>query len=436
MTEAWAIVGGGLLGMRLAQRLAEAGHRVTLYEASPQLGGMADVWQLGDICWDRHYHVTLLSDAATRGLVAELGLAGAERFTTTRTDFYWRSAFHPMSSALDFLRFPALSLIGKVRQAATILYASRVRDGRRLEAVPIRDWLVRLSGAGVYARIWLPLLRAKLGANAETASAAFIWAIIQRLYAARRSGMKRELFGHLAGGYAQLLSAYEARLRQLGVEIVLQRAVGAVTAGPAVDGRAFHGVVVTAASPVALRLVRSLGAAESAAHAALTYQGIVCVSLLLRQPLRGAYLTYLVDGDLPFTAIVEMSALTGTAPFGGAHLVYLPAYVPAGDPLMTAPDDTIAARFLAALLQLYPHLRESDVLACRISRVPHVLSVPTLDYSARLPPVATGVPGVFILNGAHITSGTLNVNETLRLADAQLPAMLAHRWPGSTKAAA
>ncbi|MGA7227496.1 MAG: FAD-dependent oxidoreductase, partial [Acidimicrobiia bacterium] len=62
-----AIVGGGVLGSTIALRLAQSGEQVTLFEAAPELGGLASAWSLGDIVWDRHYHVTLLSDSHTRG---------------------------------------------------------------------------------------------------------------------------------------------------------------------------------------------------------------------------------------------------------------------------------------------------------------------------------------------------------------------------------
>ncbi len=52
--------------MTLAHRLAQQGKRVTLIEAASHLGGLASAWSLGDVVWDRHYHVTLLSDAHLR----------------------------------------------------------------------------------------------------------------------------------------------------------------------------------------------------------------------------------------------------------------------------------------------------------------------------------------------------------------------------------
>src|SRR5688500_19885941 len=79
------IVGGGLLGMTLALRLGQRGFRVTLLEAADHLGGLADAWQLGNITWDRHYHVTLLSDSYLRAILAELGLDEQMQWVQTKT---------------------------------------------------------------------------------------------------------------------------------------------------------------------------------------------------------------------------------------------------------------------------------------------------------------------------------------------------------------
>src|SRR5262249_48368757 len=67
--QSWAVVGGGFLGMTLALRLAQQGQSVTLFEAAPFLGGVAAPWRLGDLVWDRHYHVILSSDAHLRALL-------------------------------------------------------------------------------------------------------------------------------------------------------------------------------------------------------------------------------------------------------------------------------------------------------------------------------------------------------------------------------
>lgn len=75
----WAVIGGGMLGLTLAHRLRRDGNDVTLYEAAPDLGGLASAWTLDvpghdPVVWDRHYHVTLLSDRRVRDLLGELDL--------------------------------------------------------------------------------------------------------------------------------------------------------------------------------------------------------------------------------------------------------------------------------------------------------------------------------------------------------------------------
>lgn len=426
MTRAahWAVVGGGLLGCTLALRLRQAGHRVTLFEGAPELGGLASAWSIGDIVWDRHYHVTLASDSYNRGILREIGLEPEIEWVVTKTGFYADGRLSSLSNAVEYLRLPALGLVDKARLAATILAASRMQDWRKLERMPVTDWLRRWSGPRVLEQLWIPLLRAKLGDSYRETSAAFIWATIQRLYAARRSGMKRELFGYVPGGYARVLTRLGEHLQGLGVELALASPVEAIA--PDGDGlgvraaggaRRFDRVVVTANPPQAVRLCPTLAPDERDRLAAIRYQGVLCASLLLDHPLADYYLTYITEPDVPFTAVVEMSAFVDRKELGGHHLIYLPKYVAPDDPLLGASDDEIRGRFLPYLQRMYPHFRPDGVLAFRISRVRSVFPIPVLGYSSGVPPLATSVPGLFLVSSANIVNGTLNVNETVELAE-------------------
>lgn len=424
-----AIVGGGMLGLTLAHRLAQQGRPVTLYEAAPTLGGLASAWSLpidgeDPIVWDRHYHVTLLSDAHTRGILAELGLDDEVQWVRTRTGYYSEGRMSSVSNALEFLRLPALNLVDKVRLGATIWYGSRVTDWRKLEQIDVETWLRQLSGGHAFQRFWLPQLRAKLGDAYTETSAAFLWATIQRLYAARRSGLKEERFGYVPGGYARVLDRFGALLRSEGVHFELGARIERIES---VDGRVevtrsggvvdeFDDVVVTTAAPLAARLCPRLAPAEAARLERARYQGIVCASLVLRRPLAGYYLTYIAD-DVPFTTVIEMSSLVDRAQFGGHTLVYLPKYLPPDDPFFDASDDEVRDQFLPALFDLYPELVEDDVLAFRVSRVRQVFALSTLRYSERVPPLHTSQPGIHLCGSAQIVNGTLNVDEAIALAE-------------------
>lgn len=493
MNKNIAIIGSGFLGLTLALRLSNAGAKVTVYESAPEIGGLASAWQIGDVVWDRHYHVTLASDSFTRKIVEEIGLGDEFEWVETRTGFYTDGKLVSMSNSLEFLRFPPLDFVSKFRLGATIFYASKVKDWKALEKISVEDWLVKLSGKRTFEKMWKPLLKAKLGEAYKETSAAFIWATIQRMYAARNSGLKKEMFGYVRGGYARVLEKFGEHLREKGVEIRLNQrvekteknadgkicvivaesdkfnSVGRIpttqtaatvstlkvsnktaesstlsaSENPAssdVGTRSFHSldptllssspsatrqensqlefdsVIITAPSNVAAKIVPQLTENEKQKLNGIKYQGIVCASVLMKKSLSRFYVTNITD-ETPFTGIIEMSALVDKKEFGGDALVYLPKYVAPDDELFEKTDAEIEEIFLNALEKMYPHFSKADVSAFKVSRVRQVFPLPTLDYSANVPDVKTSLETVFIVNSAQITNGTLNVNETIQLAE-------------------
>jgi protoporphyrinogen oxidase len=409
--------------MNVAHRLAAAGHEVTMFEASSSLGGLAKTWHIGDIEWDRHYHVILKSDSRLRSLLNELELEKDIEWRETRTGCYADGKVHSVSNTLEFMKFPPLGIVERLRLGLTVIYASRIKNWERLEKTSVEEWLTRLSGRAVFEDFWLPLLRSKLGENYRKASAAFIWAIIQRLYKARRTGMKREMFGYVSGGYKKILTTYENQLRQLGVDIITNSPVSKVArraAGIQVDhpgGKStFDRVLVATPAPLAARIIECLSPVEVQRLENVLYQGIVCVSLLLDRPLSGFYVTNLTD-DAPFTGIIEMSALVSAKEFNNSTLVYLPKYTVENDPIIGKSDEEIVEEFTKSLGEIFPAAIQAEVRASRVSRVRHVLPVSTLGYSESVPSMTTSDPDVFVVNSSQIINGTLNVNETLELSD-------------------
>jgi protoporphyrinogen oxidase len=430
----WAIVGGGMLGMTLAYRLAQQGQQVTLFEGAQELGGLASAWQLDDVIWDRHYHVTLLSDLTLRSLLKELNLEQDMEWVETKTGVYTGGKLYSVSNAIEFLRFPPLRLIDKLRLGLTIVYGARIKNWKRLEQIPVTTWLKRWSGDRTFQKFWLPLLRAKLGENYKIASASFIWSTIARLYAARRTGLKKELFGYLPGGYARILKRFGEVLVETGVRVELgdrttqvQQTLSGQFSLQFQSGKTatVDRVIVTTAAPIAAQLCPQLSTREQTLLKGIQYQGIVCASVMLKQPLSSCYyVTNITDDWVPFTGVIEMTTLVKPEAFGGRSLIYLPKYVPSGDAALDFSDAQLQNTFICALEQMYPHFQRSDVLSFQVSRVKFVVAVPTLNYSQTLPPLQTSVAGLYIINAAHILNGTLNVNETVQLAEQSVAMLL------------
>jgi protoporphyrinogen oxidase len=120
---------------------------------------------------------------------------------------------------------------------------------------------------------------------------------------------------------------------------------------------------------------------------------------------------------MPFTGVIEMSALVDKKELGHNALIYLPKYVAPNDDLFERSDEEIERLFLDGLEKMYSHFSQKDVLAFKVSRVRQVFPLPVLNYSRDLPSIKTSVEGLYVVNSSHIVNGTLNVNETVQLAE-------------------
>jgi protoporphyrinogen oxidase len=428
----WGIVGGGILGMYLALKLSESGEHVTLIEAKSELGGLATSWKIGEVEWDKFYHVILLSDSKLSGLLDKLDLGKALNWVETKTGFFTEGNLYSMSNTLEFLQFPPLSFLDKLRLGFTIFYASRIKDWKALEHIAVADWLTKWSGKNTFEKIWLPLLRAKLGNHYQKTAATFIWTTIQRMYKARRTGLKKEMFGYVSGGYKTIINALKKQLEANGVTIFTGEQASTIRSennnavtilnSKGVE-RVFDEVIVTIPSQIAAGICQGLSAVEQKKHKQIEYLGVVCASILLKQKITPFYVTNITD-QTPFTGIIEMTNIVDPAFFGGKHLVYLPRYINSKNPIYHWKDHQIALLFKNALFAMYPELPPESIETIKIAKAPNVFALPTLNYTDNLPPVSTSIPGLYILNSAHIVNGTLNVNETIQLAEQQLPSIL------------
>jgi protoporphyrinogen oxidase len=330
-----------------------------------------------------------------------------------------------MTTSMDFLKFPVLSLWEKFRLGLGVLWTSRIKDGRKLEAVPIADWLVRIFGRGNYKKMWEPLLKCKLGSCREEASAAFIWATIFRLYSTREKGMSRkEKMGYVSGGYRTVFARMIEEIEKLGGKILTATPVEevGVDADEQVRVRtprgtlSFDRVIATAPSHIIEKMIPTLGDDYRRRLREVKYLGMVCVVLLLRRKMTPYYVTNLTDNDVPFTGVIEMTNLISTEETKGRHLVYLPKYTAPGDPLFEATDDQVWELFGRSFRRMFPDLHEDDIEKRLIFREKLVQPLPVLHYSDRVPPMATNLKGVMVANTTQIINSTLNNNEMVKIA--------------------
>ena len=97
-----AILGAGPAGLAAAYDLTRAGQSVTIFEAGPEVGGLAAGFKAPHWDWtlEKFYHHWFGSDSAMLGLIKELGWSDQVLFPRPLTVAYINGRFQPLDSPL------------------------------------------------------------------------------------------------------------------------------------------------------------------------------------------------------------------------------------------------------------------------------------------------------------------------------------------------
>lgn len=420
-----AVIGGGISGLASATRIAGLGHRVTLFEAEHDLGGLATTFRFGDADLEKFYHCILPSDLALLRHIGELGLARDLMWRGTRMGFLYRRRVHPLNTAWDLLRFTPLTLPERVRMGLIGLRARADGLNPALDQVTAADWLRRFAGERAFEIVWKPLLSAKIGAPYESLPA--LW-VSSRMHREKNSGPERR--GCLRHGYRSLIDAFRRGLEASGVTLRLGTRIESITrAGDgmalAVAGGApetFDFVVATSPLAAFQRMTTTLELDPAIAGLDLDYQGVVSGILFTRRPITPYYWMPFVDSGTTAQGVIAMSNLMPLERSGGLHVNYFVNYVHRDDALFSAPDDDLLGRYRADLAAVFQDAADS-VAEARVFRAPFVEPVWTLDYERRRPPTSV-LPGrLYLASTAQVYPRVNSWNSCCEVVDAMMPAL-------------
>jgi protoporphyrinogen oxidase len=420
------IIGGGIMGISLGYFLAKQGVSVTIYEASPVLGGLAGPLVLEDGTQvDRFYHAILSSDRHLRELCEELGIVDQFRFKETKTSFYYKNALYPMNNMIDFLKFPPLGWIDRFRLGLTVLAAQFTRDWKSLESISVQDWLLKWGGKVTFQNIWRPMLKAKFDAGFDNVPATWIWSRLVRMKSTREGANQKEMAGHLIGGYITLIKAMTDKILELGGEVLLKTPVKEIVIenGKTVGIRMtndevvkFDKVVCTMQTPVFQRLIPG---ADKKYHEYLgksDYLGIIAPLLVLDRPLTGCWTVNITDDRFPFTGVIETTAFIDPKYVNGYHLVYLPKYTAPGSEWQKKTDDEIKQIWLENLKAMFPDFDTKSIKYFLIHRERYVEPLHGLNEINLVPDVKTPIANLFLATTSQIYPALTNGESVSRHA--------------------
>ncbi len=406
------IIGGGIMGITLGYFLSRQGMQVTIYEASPVLGGMAGPILLQDgTPVDRFYHAILSSDDHLADLCRELGIADQLRFKETRTGFYYKNVIHPMNNIVEFLKFPPLGWIDRFRLGLTVLAAQFIKDWKSLESVSVQSWLMKWSGSTTFQNIWRPMLKAKFDGGFDKVPATWMWSRLVRMKSTRKGANQKEMAGHLIGGYITLIKAMQEKILASGGEILVKTPVGEIfiengkaTGIRLASGkvRKFDKVICTLQTPIFQRLIPNSVPEYREFLGKTEYLGVICPLLVLERPLTGIWTMNITDDRFPFTGVIETTAYIDPKYVGGHHLIYLPKYTAPGSPWQQKSDDEIRQIWLENVKLMFPDFDETCVRYFLMHRERYVEPIHNLNETGLIPRIKTPIENLYLATTAQI----------------------------------
>ena len=403
-----AIVGAGIGGMSAAYDLTQAGHKVSIYEASDQIGGLASGFKEPHWDWsvEKYYHHWFASDQNILGLIDELGWSDQVLFPRPYTVMYYQGQFYPFDSIPAAIRFPGLGWgLNKARFGMVGLYLRLTNNWQALEKTTVDAWMRRWAGDEVYELMWQPLMIGKFGEQyASKVNMAWMWA---------RLKARTTQLGTFKGGFQAFADRFGARLRAMGVNIHLSTPVERITSHPQgllaleTNDRLVlcDQCLVTTSPSLLARMAPVLPRDYLQGLLNLKSMGAVVMTISLKKRLseQGYYWFNIPkSAGFPFLALVEHTNFLSPEYFGGDHIIYVGDYLDGDHEYFSLEEVDLLERFMAVLPRFNAEFNPSWINKTWLYRTKYAQPVPLVNHSQNIPAIKTPQPGLYFASMSQV----------------------------------
>jgi protoporphyrinogen oxidase len=391
-----AIIGGGITGLSLAYFLSKKGRKVTVFEKTAELGGLAATFPFENTRLEKFYHHLFSTDREIFQLIFELGLFPDLTWARSSMGFYTGGRIHPFTSPLDLMRFPAISFSSRIKLGLLSVKSKGLKDWEQLSRVRAKDWLIGEIGEEAYRVVWEPLLFSKFGKHHENVPASWVGA---RLNARARSrGLFSERLGYLRGSFQVLVDALAGSIKKAGGEILLGSPVEKLA-----DLSSFDKIIFTLAPPLVAKIA-NIGEP-------VKYVGNICMVLETEDKISDYYWTNIGERDFSFCAMIEHHNAFHDRDYNGKRAVYLSNYLDQDDPLWGGKDEDVLKAYLKDLKRIKPNFTFINYWVFR-----ELYAQPVVGLNYKIPQFEIQPGRVYMVNNAQIYPQDRGLNDSLKLA--------------------
>jgi protoporphyrinogen oxidase len=405
-----AIIGAGVAGLAAAYDLTRAGHHVTIYEAGPEMGGLAAGFRAPHWDWtlEKFYHHWFATDKSILGLIEELGWQDQVLFPRPYTVVYYDGKFEPLDSYTEAAKFCLrhFSPVDLVRFGLVGVYLRATPRWRPLEKVTADAWMRKWAGPRVYDTLWKPLLVGKFGEeNLDVVNMAWFWA---RLHA------RTTRLGTFVGGFQAFVDKLSGVVREQGGEVHLNCAVTGISRAQDGNSRrliletaggaeSYDDIISTSSPALMSRLVPELPPSYAESLRALKSMGAVVLVISLDRQLTQYYWHSLPKAaGFPFLALVEHTNFMSPEHYGGDHIIYCGDYLNPDHEYMHLSKEELLARFMPALSRFNPNFDPTWIKDAWLWKTPYAQPIPPVNHSRNIPPLETPIPGLYFASMSQV----------------------------------
>ena len=514
-----AVLGAGFTRLTTAYKLAKAGHQVCVFEKESRAGGLARGFKLPGWNWylEENYHHLFASDTEAIELIKEVGLADKLFFKKPVTEVYYQSQEHkntrtqeqkfpavilklsavilklsavilnliqnlyrpqikfgmtkkrklfnnprsifPLDTPLNFLSFPHLSFIDKMRAGAALGYLKFTPSWQHLERITAKQWILKYMGRRVWKILWEPLFINKFGKSGDKVPASWFWARIKK---------RSQKLGYIKGGFQVLADELVEEIKKLGGEVRFNSEIKKITRlrlnktqkfslqvknllRDRVTNFYFEKVVVGLPTTVFLEIisdlyppVQSASKSESQipkwldiAHHPEPTEGQVrsdfsnyvkrlrkvtnlsalTLILILKKPFfEKTYWLNICGRDFPFLLLVDHTNFIKPRHYAGNHILYIGNYLPNNHSYLKKSKEELLKLFLPHLKRINPSFRVTSY-KLQVTRFLSSSAQPVfpLDYSQIKAGLTTPIPNLFLANQDQIYPWDRGINYAIEL---------------------
>ena len=407
-----AIVGGGFTGLTAAYQLSKKGHKVTVFEASNNLGGLVAGFALDGLPLEKAYHFLYKTDSEIINLANEIGVGDKLNFYPSSLSLYYRGNLYPFMTPKDLLFFTPLGFFDRIRAGLIALYLSYQKNWRGFAKVSAMDWMSKWAGPRVTKVIWEPILRGKFFNFYDKIAMSYVWSRVFVRANSKDKGDVTEKLGYFDGGFQSFSEALVEKARAGGVEFKLSSKLESikyekneVLVKNGDETISFDACLATTPSHVFGNLIKNNQLVDKEylnKLNAIDYIGAVLMVFSTNEKFTDYYWHNINDTEHPFLVLLSLSALVGTDKLQGKNVYYVGAYVPHDHKYFSMSDDELSQLWIDGIKKVFPHFDESTITSNNIFRFKNAQHIVDVDYEKKIPDYRSKVPGVYLANFSQI----------------------------------